>query len=344
MSVLRNEPVRLRIVVWGVLLGLLGLFAAVMLRTPRLPDAAPPPEPRLGAIVSEEVVALRSAPDAQAESLATLHRGDRVSVAGEQGAWMKISVASKAVGYVPTGSLERSEDRLLRVRRAATVFAFHPMPGFVTDKTWLLLAPLPFAPRYGEVDRGASLPIYSVDHAYYATKLPDGSLGYIATSDIDIIAPNPAEPALSPARARTPKDIAVSEETSSTPAPEPPESSSSAPGLPSPPAPAVNSPIPVAPVEQAVSPPVLVAKVDPIYPAAARQAGVEGTVILQISIAPEGNVSEVRVRRGLPLGLTEAAIAAVRQWRYRPAFGPRGPIPSARTVRIDFRLTGPGPR
>jgi periplasmic protein TonB len=66
-------------------------------------------------------------------------------------------------------------------------------------------------------------------------------------------------------------------------------------------------------------------------------------VILQVSIDSDGAVSNVRVRHGLPLGITEAAVGAVRQWRYRPAQGPHGPIPSARTVRIDFRLTGPVP-
>jgi TonB family protein len=329
--------------VFGAVVVLGVLFAVVMLRRPQLPEEAAPSGPRSGAVISEGTVALRSASNGQADVVATLHRGDRVAVTDEAGMWTQVKDASDKIGYVPAGSLERNEERMLRARRARTVFAFHPMPGFVTDRTWLLLAPFPFAPRYGEVDRGASLPIYSVDHAYYTTKLEDGSLGYVATSDVDIVPPNPAEPALAQARARTPKNIAVNEETASPAVTGEPEASASVPGATSTTAPAPESSTPVAPIEEAVSPPILVSKVDPIYPAAARQAGIEGAVILQVSIDSDGAVSNVRVRHGLPLGITEAAVGAVRQWRYRPARGPHGPIPSARTVRIDFRLTGPVP-
>ena len=87
-----------------------------------------------------------------------------------------------------------------------------------------------------------------------------------------------------------------------------------------------------------LEPPSLLAKVDPVYPEAARRAGVEGTVVLEASIAETGRVTDVQVVRGLPLGLSESAAEAVRHWHYRPARGKTGPIASRKTVRIVFTL------
>jgi hypothetical protein len=51
-------------------------------------------------------------------------------------------------------------------------------------------------------------------------------------------------------------------------------------------------------------------------------------------------VIDVQVTRGLPFGLSDSAANAVRQWIYRPARGPAGPIPSRKSVRILFTLRG----
>jgi protein TonB len=78
--------------------------------------------------------------------------------------------------------------------------------------------------------------------------------------------------------------------------------------------------------------------VDPEYPEPARRTGVEGTVILDATISETGDVTHVAVERGLPLGVSEAAIAAVRHWKYEPARGRRGPVPSHKAIRIVFSL------
>ena len=57
--------------------------------------------------------------------------------------------------------------------------------------------------------------------------------------------------------------------------------------------------------------------VRPSYPQNAKDARVQGIVILECVISPEGKVTSVRVLRGIPL-LDEAAIKAVRQWLYTP--------------------------
>lgn len=61
----------------------------------------------------------------------------------------------------------------------------------------------------------------------------------------------------------------------------------------------------------------LIYKVDPVYPEQARQAKVEGIVNLEVMVDEQGNVASVRVIQGYPL-LDQAAMDAVRQWRYSP--------------------------
>jgi len=87
-----------------------------------------------------------------------------------------------------------------------------------------------------------------------------------------------------------------------------------------------------------VKPPRLLSKVNPVYPEIARQAGVEGIVILEAETDTRGNVVRVQVLRSIPL-LDQAAIDAVRQWKYEPMViegQPRGII---FTVTVAFRLT-----
>ncbi len=57
----------------------------------------------------------------------------------------------------------------------------------------------------------------------------------------------------------------------------------------------------------------------PFYPEAARRARVQGDVILQVTISARGTVDDATVQYGLPFGLSEAAVTAVRQWRFDPA-------------------------
>jgi len=81
-----------------------------------------------------------------------------------------------------------------------------------------------------------------------------------------------------------------------------------------------------------------VSKVDPTYPPQAIRMQAEGTVVLDVEIDETGRVTDVQVTRGLGFGLSEAAAAAVREWRYRPAEGPNGPVRSRKAVRILFTL------
>ncbi len=81
----------------------------------------------------------------------------------------------------------------------------------------------------------------------------------------------------------------------------------------------------------------LVNKVQPIYPPLARQARIQGTVRLQAVIAKDGSVVELQVLSGHPL-LQQAALDAVRQWRYQPTRLNGEPVEVVTTVDVIFTL------
>jgi TonB family protein len=76
----------------------------------------------------------------------------------------------------------------------------------------------------------------------------------------------------------------------------------------------------------------------PRYPKAAREAGLEGTVLLELTISEHGEVVEVRVVQGLPKGLTQAALHAAMTWRFRPVVREGRPVRVVQTVPVAFRL------
>lgn len=80
--------------------------------------------------------------------------------------------------------------------------------------------------------------------------------------------------------------------------------------------------------------------VPPDYPEVAKQARVQGVVILEAVISPDGDVAEVKVLRGIPL-LDAAAIEAVRQWRYTPTYLNGVAVPVIMTVTVNFKLSFP---
>jgi len=78
--------------------------------------------------------------------------------------------------------------------------------------------------------------------------------------------------------------------------------------------------------------------VAPTYPDIAKQARVQGVVILECTISPQGKVNDVKVLRGIPL-LDQAAIDAVRQWVYTPTLLNGVPVPVIMTVTVNFKLS-----
>lgn len=87
----------------------------------------------------------------------------------------------------------------------------------------------------------------------------------------------------------------------------------------------------------AVKTPKKIRDVRPVYPAEARDAGVSGVVILEVRIAPDGEVEDAVVLRSIPT-LDEAALDAVRQWTFTPTLLNGQPVPVIMTVTVNFTL------
>ncbi|MGI8785785.1 MAG: energy transducer TonB [Acidobacteriota bacterium] len=78
-------------------------------------------------------------------------------------------------------------------------------------------------------------------------------------------------------------------------------------------------------------------RVDPEYPQLAKQARISGVVVVQVTIDERGNVATIRVVRGHAL-LDDAAVTAVRQWRYSPTYLNGQAVPVMATVTVQFVL------
>jgi protein TonB len=88
----------------------------------------------------------------------------------------------------------------------------------------------------------------------------------------------------------------------------------------------------------AIESPRRLKNVAPVYPELAKQARVQGVVVLECTISPEGQVTAVKVLRGIPL-LDEAAVAAVRQWVYTPTVLNGVAVPVIMTVTVNFKIS-----
>ena len=92
-------------------------------------------------------------------------------------------------------------------------------------------------------------------------------------------------------------------------------------------------------VSQGVSQGLLIKKVQPAYPPLARQARIQGQVILQAEISKDGTIENLRLISGHPM-LAPAAIEAVKQWRYKPYMLNGEPVAVETTVMVNFTLSG----
>ncbi|MEM1176749.1 MAG: energy transducer TonB [Acidobacteriota bacterium] len=78
--------------------------------------------------------------------------------------------------------------------------------------------------------------------------------------------------------------------------------------------------------------------VQPRYPAPAKRARIEGTVVLEATIDTDGQVVDLKVVAGRPLGLSEAALDAVARWRFEPSVLNGQPVPVLYRVEVSFTL------
>jgi periplasmic protein TonB len=84
---------------------------------------------------------------------------------------------------------------------------------------------------------------------------------------------------------------------------------------------------------------LLIRKVTPNYPPLARQARIQGTVLLHAEISKEGTIQNLQLISGHAM-LAPAAIEAVKQWRYKPYLLNGEPVAVETEVQVNFSLSG----
>jgi TonB family protein len=92
-----------------------------------------------------------------------------------------------------------------------------------------------------------------------------------------------------------------------------------------------------------VKAPRVVRRVEPIYSEAARRDRISGIVILELLVGKDGRVRDAVVLKPLPDGLSEAALAAVRQWEFEPGTLNGVPVDVVFNVTTNFKLNAPEP-
>lgn len=88
-----------------------------------------------------------------------------------------------------------------------------------------------------------------------------------------------------------------------------------------------------------IQPPKLLNQTKPEYPESAKRAGREGTAVLRAIIGTDGSVVNVTPMTGVDRELSEAAVAAVRSWKYQPALLNGEPVEVVSLVEVAFHLS-----
>jgi TonB family protein len=88
----------------------------------------------------------------------------------------------------------------------------------------------------------------------------------------------------------------------------------------------------------AITPPMVIYKPEPGYTKEARAAKLQGTVYLEVMIAADGTVSDVKVTKPFDKGLDENAIRAVKTWKFLPATKAGKPVPFKTMATVSFRI------
>ena len=87
-----------------------------------------------------------------------------------------------------------------------------------------------------------------------------------------------------------------------------------------------------------VKAPVVITRVEPEYTEIARKARIKGIVIVEAVIDRQGNVTEARILKPLPMGLDQEALRAIKLWKFRPGTLNGQPVPVYYNLTVNFRL------
>jgi len=87
-----------------------------------------------------------------------------------------------------------------------------------------------------------------------------------------------------------------------------------------------------------VTKPEKINEIQPQYTEIARKARIQGVVILQATIDKNGDITDIKVLKPLPMGLAEAAVSAVQQWKFKPATLNGKPVAVYYNLTVNFQL------
>ena len=82
----------------------------------------------------------------------------------------------------------------------------------------------------------------------------------------------------------------------------------------------------------------ITARPDAVYTREARQMGVQGVVTLKLLLLPNGKIDRIKVVRALPFGLTENALRAACEVKFKPAVKAGNPVAQWVTIQYGFQL------
>jgi TonB family protein len=185
----------------------------------------------------------------------------------------------------------------------------------------------------------AEHPRAAIHTPYVSAKLPKKASGSVSSSAAGRVLPT-ASPLRVP-RAAAPREVPETAPlTSSLPAPNDLPTIIKPPSAP----PALGSVRAPAPPHEPASPSrvsqvatgALVYKVTPLYPQAARNARIQGSVVMHAIIGIDGTIQQLRVISGNPL-LVASAMEAVRKWRYRPYLLDGKPVEVETNITVNFQ-------
>jgi len=91
-------------------------------------------------------------------------------------------------------------------------------------------------------------------------------------------------------------------------------------------------------VADGIAPPKLLKKVEPKYTPEAKDAKIEGSVVLKVVVTTEGKADNIEVVKGLDPGLDQNAMDAVAQWVFQPGTKEGQPVNVSATIEINFHL------
>jgi TonB family protein len=87
-----------------------------------------------------------------------------------------------------------------------------------------------------------------------------------------------------------------------------------------------------------VSAPQILERHEPTFTEEARAARIQGTVLLNVVVLPDGTTGQIKVLRSLDAGLDQRAVEAVSTWKFKPGIKDGSPVPVQATIEVSFHL------